>query len=78
MSAEPQTGERKWRRRIAPSILGFACSLSLLFLGASIGPGRTVWFIPAIVILLLAAFALAKRSFPPLAAWCEFGITFLL
>ena len=78
MSTEPQTGERKWKRRIAPSILGFACSLSLLFLGASIGPVRTVWFIPAVVILLLAALALAKRSVPRLAAWCEFGNTFLL
>jgi hypothetical protein len=78
MSTEPQPGERKWRRRIAPSILGFACSFSLLFLGVSIGPGWTVLFIPGIVILLLAALALAKRSFPRLAAWCEFGITFLL
>lgn len=78
MSTEPQTGERKWRRRIAPSILGSACSLSLLLFGASTGTGRTVWFIPAIVALLLAALVLAKRSFPRLATWCEFGITFLL
>jgi hypothetical protein len=78
MSREPQPGERKWRRRIAPSILGLACSLSLLFLGASIGPERSVWFIPATVLLLLAALALARRSLPRLAAWCEFGITFLL
>lgn len=78
MRREPQAGERKWRRHIAPSILGFACSLSLLFLGASIGPRRSVWFIPSTVILLLAALVLARRSLPRLASWCEFGITILL
>ena len=61
-----------------PSILGFSFALSLLLFGVSFGPGWTLWFIPVIVSLLLATLAFGKRSFPRLAAWCDFGITFVL
>jgi hypothetical protein len=73
-----QTGKAKWRKRIAPSILGFVFSLCLIFLGASSGAGPRIWFLPATFLLLLAVLALARRLLPRVAAWCEAGISFLL
>ena len=78
MNKEPQIGRSRWRKQLAPSILGFVFSLCLLFLGTTSGAGPRIWFIPATVVLLLAVLALARRLLPRVAAWCEAGITFLL